>query len=135
MESLLGKKVKITKCINYHGFEIGEIVEIRNFTDNWYYTAVSKNGRTFGVTDEEFEPIEDTPIELPTTISRRDYFAAAALQGLMSNTEESNASSKTVLYVLGLSSDTNYDFMEHHPMYIAKLSVMYADELIKQLDK
>lgn len=119
MGNLIGEKIKITKCLHGHEFQIGEIVEIIDIDNDWSYVAKSKSDKTYWITDEEFElihcggeldfeRIEENQIH--TTISRRDYFAAAALQALMT--------------IPDISSDN-----------LAKKAVYWADELIKQLDK
>lgn len=70
-----------------------------------------------------------------TGLTKREHFASVAMQGIMSNPEESQVDPSTVLKFLGLDEKPPYDFREHYPKYIAKLSVMYADALLKELEQ
>lgn len=67
-------------------------------------------------------------------LTKREYFAGLAMQGLLSNSEESTIHFSVILKFLGLPKDTQYSFEEHYTKYIAKLSIQYADDLLKELE-
>ena len=67
----------------------------------------------------------------PISLTKREYFAAMAMQSVIQ--AESEASVSSVKTELGLSESEQYVFNTHYPQYISKLSIMYADELLKQL--
>ncbi len=64
----------------------------------------------------------------------RKYYIGVAMQGILSNPNESDPSASYVKHVLGLPNDTNYVHQTHHPKFIAALSVLYADALIEELN-
>jgi hypothetical protein len=108
MENMIGKKVKIVSNLGGNRFEIGEIVEIiePNGVDG-IFLARNEAGKSWYISHRDYVHIAE---EKQFQISRRDYFAAAALQALMT--------------IPDISSDN-----------LAKTAVYWADELIKQLDK
>lgn len=65
-------------------------------------------------------------------VSLRDDFAGKAMQGILANLSESQVGLKFVLQELGLPSETKYNFFEHYPKYVSKLSYAYADAMLKQ---
>jgi len=65
-------------------------------------------------------------------LTKREHFAAMAMQGHLSNSAESDISASYVRKELGIE---DYDFKMHHPMYVAQLAVRYADALIDELNK
>lgn len=62
----------------------------------------------------------------------REYIAASAMEGLLGNND--NITNTYVAHMLGISP---FDYKEeiHFPQYIAKRAVLFADELLKQLEK
>lgn len=66
-------------------------------------------------------------------LTKREYFAARAMQGLLMEPNQGSVSTKHVLKILGIDENTEYDYLVHYPQYLAKLSIVYADELLKQL--
>ena len=68
----------------------------------------------------------------PTTSTRREYFAAKAMQGILSRSR-GTATLGEVLKTLGLPEETEYDFKTHHPKYVAKIAVLYANALLEEL--
>lgn len=64
-----------------------------------------------------------------------EHFAGLAMQGLLSNENDADTSATYVLAFLGLPENTNYQFSVHYPQYIAKMSTIYAEELLNQLNK
>lgn len=67
-------------------------------------------------------------------LTKREYFAAMAMQGLISDPSNDELSPDFILMHLGLK-DIRYDYPKHFSMYIAKLSVEYADALLKELEE
>ncbi len=67
-------------------------------------------------------------------LTKREYFAAMAMQGILSNSAESSVSTSFVLQELGLPKETKYVYEEHYTAYVAKVSCAFADALIKQLN-
>ncbi len=67
-------------------------------------------------------------------LTKREYFSALSMQGILAGGDEGSTIT-SILEALGLNKDTKYTYMEHYPAYIAKLSINYADELLKQLEK
>lgn len=74
-------------------------------------------------------------VEEKNGLTKRQYFAAKAMQGYMANSAETEIPCTYILDVLGLPKDTKYIFTEHYPAYVAKLSVLYADALLDALNK
>lgn len=68
-------------------------------------------------------------------LTKREYFAGLAMQGILSNPKEGEVTASSVLESIGLDKSTQYSFDEHYPKYIAKTALMYADELLKQLEQ
>jgi hypothetical protein len=67
-------------------------------------------------------------------LTKREEFARSAMQGLLMEPNTGGISTKHILKILGLSEDTEYDYLTHYPKYLAKLSIIYADELLNQLN-
>lgn len=116
MENMIGKKVKIISHKGGNRFEIGEIVEIIGYYDGYndVFHARNSAGVTWYVSDTDFKLIEETPTDPKITISRRDYFAAAALQGMLAK---------------------RFDEPGEGVAEIILDAIEYADALIEQLDK
>ena len=68
-------------------------------------------------------------------LTKREYFAGLAMQGLLMEPNQGDISTKHVLKIIGISEDTEYDYLIHYPKYLAKLSIIYADELLNQLNQ
>jgi hypothetical protein len=66
-------------------------------------------------------------------LTKREYFAGLAMQGYLSNSAESDMGINHIKKVIGVPNETEYSFQDHYPKYVAKVSLMYADELLKQL--
>lgn len=67
-------------------------------------------------------------------LTKREEFARSAMQAILSNTDGSHTPTTFILEYLELPTSTTYQFAEHYPKYIAKLAILYADELLKQLE-
>jgi len=93
-----------------------------------------KNEPAFPVSELDFN-VDGLIVEEKNGLTKRQYFAAKAMQGYMANSAETEISSTYVLELLGLPKDTKYIFSEHYPAYVAKLSVLYADALLDALNK
>lgn len=70
-----------------------------------------------------------------TGLSKREYFAAMAMQGYLANSAETDVTTAHVRAVLGLEKETEYVYAKHYTSYVAKLSVQYADALLTELEK
>lgn len=68
-------------------------------------------------------------------LTKREYFAALAMHGILSNPSESDITADFVKTKLGLDKDTKYDPLVHWPMFISMLATKHADALIEQLNK
>ena len=78
--------------------------------------------------------IHDTNSHVQYRLTKREHFAAMAMQAILSNPSESGVPSTYILEQIGLPKETTYIFTEHYPKYIAKISIGYSDELLKQLE-
>lgn len=67
-------------------------------------------------------------------LTKRELFAVKAMQGHLSNSAESETTAAYILERIGLPRDTKYEFDKHYLKYVAKISVMYADALITELN-
>jgi hypothetical protein len=67
-------------------------------------------------------------------LTKREYFAAMAMQGFLANSSETDVSSAYVLQAIGLPKETKYSFDEHYPKYVSKIAAKYADALLKELE-
>jgi len=76
----------------------------------------------------------DAELDEIIMLAERKKMAAMAMQGYLSNSAESEITTAHVLKTIGLPTETKYSFEEHYPKYVAKISLMYADELLKQLE-
>lgn len=108
---MIGKKVKIVSNLGGNRFEIGEIVEIiePNGVDG-IFLARNEAGKSWYISHRDYVHIAE---EKQFQISRRDYFAAAALQGLL----------------------TRDDIKEISTLDVVRSSVAWADLIIIELDK
>ncbi len=73
-------------------------------------------------------------VDLLSGLTKREEFARSAMQAILSNTDGSHTPTTFILEYLELPTSTTYQFAEHYPKYIAKLAILYADELLKQLE-
>lgn len=109
---MIGKKVKIVSNLGGNRFEIGEIVEIiePNGVDG-IFLARNEAGKSWYISHRDYVHIAE---EKQFQISRRDYFAAAALQGMLAK---------------------RFDEPGEGVAEIILDAIEYADAIIKQLDK
>ena len=68
-------------------------------------------------------------------LTKREYFAAQAMNGFLSNSNESDVTRSFVLEFLELPKDTPFSIKDHFPQYVAKMAVSFADALGKELSK
>jgi hypothetical protein len=114
MENMIGKKVKIVSHSGGNRFEIGEIVEIIGYYDDTHkdiFHARNNAGVTWYISDKDYVHIAE---EKQFQISRRDLFAAAALEGMLAK---------------------RFDEPGEGVDEIILDAIEYADAIIKQLDK
>ena len=65
----------------------------------------------------------------------RQNFAARAMQGFCAASNDDTISTKTIFEILGLPSETKYEYPKHYFMYLSKISVYASDMLIAELNK
>ena len=87
----------------------------------------------FPISEETTDRL-DARIEIYTGLTKREEFARSAMQGLLMEPNQGDISTKHVLKIIGISEDTEYDYLIHYPKYLAKFSIRYADELLNQLN-
>lgn len=132
MKYKAGQKVKVINRINGHKFQLNEVVTIIIVSDSSY--TCGNNTDKWNLTEDEVELFEKEPImenstqlitpildykgKCKTELTKREYFAGLAMQGLLNN------------YV----AHGMYGNHESYPI-VAEQSVMLADELLKQLEK
>jgi hypothetical protein len=80
-------------------------------------------------------PVNGAHENIEHGLTKREYFAGLAMQGLLMEPNQGDISTKHVLKIIGISEDTEYDYLIHYPKYLAKLSIIYADELLNQLNQ
>lgn len=114
MESLIGKKVEIISNIGGNMFNIGDIVQVLSKEDEDSYIAINKKGDKWYIGKDDFKLLNESELTNNQQISRRDYFAAAALQGILAK---------------------RFDEPGEGVAEIILDAIEYADLLIKQLDK
>lgn len=68
-------------------------------------------------------------------LTKREYFAAMAMQGFMSNSAESENTVAHIRNILGLADDVNYVYKTHYPAFVAKVATIHADALLSELSK
>jgi len=67
-------------------------------------------------------------------LTKREYFAGLAMQGILSSSEDS-VSIKHVKNTLGISDDTTYEYPKHWMQYLSITAIAAADALITELNK
>jgi hypothetical protein len=80
---------------------------------------------------QKANPVDGDPY---SGLTKREHFAAMAMQGLLSNPAEVSVSVIQIFKVLGLPEDTKYLSLEHLPKYLAALSFIHADALLNFLE-
>lgn len=68
-------------------------------------------------------------------LTKRELFAALAMQGVITELADSNFRTEQVLDALRLPRDTKYSWEVHWPRFVAGRAVGYADALIAALNK
>jgi len=68
-------------------------------------------------------------------LTKREYLAAKAMQGFISDPSMSDFTPTHIKETIGVDNEEKYNYMVHYPKYIALLAVAFADALIEQLNK
>ena len=66
-------------------------------------------------------------------LTKREHFAAMAMQGILANIEEKDFSLVDAAAYIGVETE-DYDWRVHYPMLAAKKAVANADALLKALE-
>lgn len=64
----------------------------------------------------------------------RHYYAGQAMNGLLSNSSETETTTRFLFQTLGLPPETKYEFEKHYPAYLAKLADLHSQSLINALN-
>jgi hypothetical protein len=134
----IGDKAIVRDNLSSHGFNIGEEVVIvdvqeRDYPDDCDYAAEELNGSDYWyLKDEELAPLKEspTPQGLPL-LTKREYFAAMAMQGILSQLKSDDIQLSAMQYEYFAKTYPGATMFQA----VGRESVGMADALIDELNK
>lgn len=76
----------------------------------------------------------DNESHLSKGLTKREYFAAMAMQGILADPSMADIPTKEILAKIGVPESIMYQYPKHYAKYISLISVEMADALIEALN-